>query len=242
VSADHDASLEPPLQPFDPWRRLAAEGLGTAWLLATVVGSGIMAERLSAGNNGVALLANALATGGSLFVLISIFGPVSGAHFNPAVSLAFAIRRELSWAMTAAYIAAQLFGAVAGVFAAHAMFAEPILQVSTKLRDGPAQVFSELIATLGLILTIFGTLRFRPAATPAAVSLYIVAAYWFTASTSFANPAVTVARAFTNTFAGVAPTSAPLFIVGELVGALVGVLAAGFLFGAPAPPPAETAR
>ncbi len=235
MSASHDASLEPPRESFGPAKRLAAEALGTAWLLATVVGSGIMAERLSAGNTGVALLANALATGGSLFVLISIFGPLSGAHFSPAVSLAFALRRELAWPLTGAYVVAQLVGAVLGVYAAHAMFAEPILQVSTKLRDGPAQAFSEFIATFGLIMTILGALRFRPAATPAAVSLYIVAAYWFTASTSFANPAVTVARALTNTFAGVAPTSAPLFIVAQLAGAVAGVVVGGALFAASKP-------
>ena len=230
MSASHDASLEPPRESFSPAKRLAAEALGTAWLLATVVGSGIMAERLSGGNTGVALLANALATGGSLFVLITIFGPLSGAHFNPAVSLVFAARRELGWRLAGAYVAMQIVGAVLGVFAAHAMFAEPILQVSTKLRDGPAQVFSEFVATFGLILTILGTLRFRPAATPAAVSLYIVAAYWFTASTSFANPAVTIARALSNTFAGVAPTSAPFFVAGQLAGAAVAALVGGALF------------
>jgi glycerol uptake facilitator-like aquaporin len=226
-----DASLEPPREAFDVGRRLSAEALGTAWLLATIVGSGIMAERLSLGNDGVALLANSLATGGSLFGLITIFGPLSGAHFNPVVSLAFAIRRELSWRLAGAYVAAQLVGAVVGVCAAHAMFAEPIWQLSTKLRDGPAQAFSECVATFGLIATILGTLRFRPAATPATVSLYIVAAYWFTASTSFANPAVTFARALSNTFAGIAPSSAPLFIAGELLGGLIGTLAVGWLLG-----------
>ena len=224
-----DASLEPPREAFDAGRRALVEALGTAWLLATVVGSGIMAERLSLGNNGVALLANSLATGGSLFVLITVFGPLSGAHFNPAVSLAFAIRRELSWRITGAYIAAQLVGAVLGVYAAHAMFAEPIWQVSAKLRDGPAQAFAEAIATFGLIATIIGTLRFRPAATPATVSLYIVAAYWFTASTSFANPAVTLARSLSDTFAGIAPVSVPLFIAGQLAGAVLAVVSFGWL-------------
>jgi len=232
-----DASLEPPREAFGARRRLTAEALGAAWLLATVVGSGIMAERLSLGNGGVALLANSLATGGTLFVLITIFGPLSGAHFNPAVSLAFAIRRELSWRMTGAYAAAQLAGAVLGVYAAHAMFDEPIVQVSTKLRDGPAQAFSEFIATFGLIATILGTLRFRPAATPATVSLYIVAAYWFTASTSFANPAVTFARMLSDTFAGVAPTSAPAFIVAQLAGALAATLIIGRLLVPRAGPP-----
>jgi glycerol uptake facilitator-like aquaporin len=228
-----DASLEPPREAFDPARRLLAEGLGTAWLLATVVGSGIMAERLSAGNNGVALLANSLATGGALYVLITIFGPLSGAHFNPAVSFTFAIRRELSWRMAGAYVAAQLIGAVLGVYAAHAMFAEPIWQVSTKLREGPSQAFSEAVATFGLIATILGSLRFRPDATPATVSLYIVAAYWFTASTSFANPAVTFARALTDTFAGIAPSSAPAFIVAQMAGALVAAMVGAWLLAHP---------
>ena len=224
-----DASLEPPHEAFDAGRRIAAEALGTAWLLATVVGSGIMAERLSLGNSGVALLANSLATGGSLFVLITIFGPLSGAHFNPAVSLAFAIRRELRWSMAGAYVVAQLVGAVLGVCAAHAMFAEPVWQVSTRLRDGPAQAFSEFVATFGLIGAILGALRFRPSATPAAVSLYIVAAYWFTASTSFANPAVTVARALSNTFAGIAPSSAPVFVAAQIAGAVAATVVIGWL-------------
>ena len=224
-----DASLEPPREVFDAGRRIAAEALGTAWLLATVVGSGIMAERLSLGNNGVALLANSLATGGSLFVLITIFGPLSGAHFNPAVSLAFAIRRGLRWSMAGAYVVAQLVGAVLGVCAAHAMFAEPVWQVSTRLRDGPAQAFSEFVATFGLIGAILGALRFRPSATPAAVSLYIVAAYWFTASTSFANPAVTVARALSNTFAGIAPSSAPVFVAAQIAGAVAATVVIGWL-------------
>jgi glycerol uptake facilitator-like aquaporin len=232
MSEGGDASLEPPLESFDAVRRLAAEGLGTGWLLATIIGSGIMAERLSAGNTAVALLANTLATGGTLFVLISIFGPLSGAHFNPAVSLVFAIRRELSWRIAAAYAGVQIAGGVLGVFAAHAMFAEPILQLSTKLRDGPAQVFSEFVATFGLIATILGCLRFRPSATPAAVSLFIVAAYWFTASTSFANPAVTVARSLSDTFAGIAPGSAPYFIVAQLVGAVVASLVFGWMLRA----------
>jgi glycerol uptake facilitator-like aquaporin len=211
-----DASLEPPLERFAFHQRLAAELLGTAWLLATVVGSGIMAQRLSAGNDAVALLGNTIATGASLLVLITIFGPISGAHFNPAVSLAFLLRRQLGPGATAAYIAVQVIGAVLGVYAAHAMFAEPIFQISTKLRDGPAQGFSEFVATFGLLMTIFGALRFRPEMTPTAVALYITAAYWFTASTSFANPAVTVARSLTDTFAGVAPGSALLFILAQL--------------------------
>ena len=231
-----EASLEPPLVPVGTGRRLVAELIGTAWLLATVVGSGIMAERLAAGNDAVALLANAIATGASLFVLITVFGPVSGAHFNPVVSLVFALRRELRWTSFAGFVAVQVVGAVLGVFAAHAMFAEPIWQISTKLRDGPAQAFSEFVAAFGLIATILGTLRFRPEATPAAVSLYITAAYWFTASTSFANPAVTVARSLTDTFAGIAPGSAPAFIVAEVAGALAAAWFMEWLIGRTEPP------
>ncbi len=222
-----DASLEPPLQPFDLGRRLAAEALGTALLLAVVIGSGIMGERLAGGNVALALLGNTLATGAGLVVLITIFGPLSGAHFNPAVTLVFALRREIGVREAVAYGLAQLGGAVLGVYIAHAMFAEPILQVSAKLRDGPAQAFSEFVATFGLIAAILGAVRFRPAATPSIVGLYITSAYWFTASTSFANPAVTVARCLSNTFAGIAPTSAPPFVVAQLVGAV----AAGALFG-----------
>jgi glycerol uptake facilitator-like aquaporin len=163
-------------------------------------------------------------------VLITIFGPLSGAHFNPAVTLAFLLRRELSLATALAYVAAQVAGAVIGVFVAHAMFAEPILQVSTKLRDGPAQAFSEFIATFGLLVTIFGALRFRPDVTPVAVGLYITAAYWFTASTSFANPAVTVARSLSDTFAGIAPASAPAFIAMQLLAAAAAAGFGGWLF------------
>lgn len=223
------ASLEPPLHPFSLSRRLTAEALGSALLLAVVIGSGIMGDRLASGNVAIALLGNTLSTGAALVVLISIFGPISGAHFNPAVTLAFTIRREIPWPVALAYFAAQAAGAVLGVWAAHAMFAEPILQVSAKLRDGPAQGFSEFIATFGLLATILGTLRFRPDFTPAAVGLYITSAYWFTASTSFANPAVTLARMLSNTFAGIAPASAPLFIVAQLTGAVVGVLFFGWL-------------
>lgn len=236
-----DASLEPPREPFGLGPRLAAEALGTAWLLAAVVGSGIMAERLAGGNMAVALLANAIATGATLFVLITILGPVSGAHFNPAVSLAFALRREMKAKVALAYVAVQIAGAVAGVFAAHAMFAEPILQVSTKLRDGPAQALSEFVAAFGLIMTIFGALRFRPEATPASVSLYITAAYWFTASTSFANPAVTIARALTDTFSGIAPSSAPAFIAAQLAGTVAAWLAASWLLGGRTSPPGPAA-
>jgi len=215
------ASLEPPLEQFSTARRLFAEGLGTALLLAIVVGSGIMAERLAGGNDAVALIANAMATGAGLIVLITVFGPISGAHFNPAVTLVFALRREIGAASALAYLLVQVAGAVLGVFAAHAMFDEPVLQLSAKLRDGPGQAFAEAVATFGLIGAILGALRFRPEATPAVVGLYITAAYWFTASTSFANPAVTIARSLTDTFAGIAPTSAPAFIAAQLAGAVV---------------------
>jgi glycerol uptake facilitator-like aquaporin len=223
------ASLEPLLQAFDAPRRLAAEALGTALLLAIVVGSGIMGERLAGGNAAIALLGNTLATGAGLMVLITMFGPLSGAHFNPAVTLVFALRREIGWTMALGYLVAQLVGAILGVWAAHAMFAEPIWQVSTKLRDGPAQAFSEFVAAFGLIAAILGSIRFRPEATPMVVGLYITSAYWFTASTSFANPAVTVARALSNTFAGIAPTSAPAFIVAQLLGAVAASAVMGWL-------------
>jgi glycerol uptake facilitator-like aquaporin len=224
------ASLEPPLQAFGLGRRLAAEALGTALLLAIVIGSGIMGERLAAGNTAIALLGNTLATGAGLVVLITIFGPLSGAHFNPAVTLVFAARREIGAGPAAAYIVAQVVGAIAGVWAAHLMFAEPVVQLSTKLRDGSAQAFSEGVATFGLIATILGSLRFRPEATPFMVGLYITAAYWFTASTSFANPAVTVARSLSNTFAGIAPTSAPAFILAQLAGAAIAAVLFRWLF------------
>ena len=218
-----DASLEPPLHPFGLQQRLFAEVLGTALLLAVVIGSGIMGERLAGGNTAVSLLGNTIATGAGLVVLITIFGPISGAHFNPAVTLAFTIKRELRPGLAAAYVVAQLVGAVLGVWAAHLMFAEAVIQISTKLREGPAQGFSEFVATFGLVATILGALRFRPDFTPIAVGLYITAAYWFTASTSFANPAVTIARSLSNTFAGIAPVSAPLFIAAQIAGACVAV-------------------
>jgi glycerol uptake facilitator-like aquaporin len=224
--APADTSLEPPLEGFSTSRRIAAEALGTALLLAIIIGSGIMGERLAGGNAAIALLGNTLATGAGLVVLITIFGPVSGAHFNPAVTLVFAIRRELTARLALAYVAAQLAGALLGVFAAHVMFAEPILQVSAKLRDGPAQAWSEVVATFGLILTILGTLRARPDFTPVAVGLYITAAYWFTASTSFANPAVTLARSLSDTFAGIAPSSTPMFILAQIAGALLAAVVA----------------
>ena len=216
--------------PMNLARRAVAEGVGTALLLAVVVGSGIMGERLSGGNAAIALLGNTLATGAGLVVLIHVFGPVSGAHFNPAVTLALLVRHETDWRTALIYGAAQTVGAVLGVWLAHAMFAEPLWQVSMKLREGPAQGLAEAVATFGLIGTILGTQRSRPEFTPVAVGLYITAAYWFTASTSFANPAVTVARSLSDTFAGIAPSSVPLFIVGQLAGMLAALGFFGWLF------------
>jgi glycerol uptake facilitator-like aquaporin len=204
-------------------RRLLAEGLGAAFLLATVVGSGIMAANLASGNVALALLGNTLPTGAILVVLILIFGPISGAHMNPAVSLAFALRRELPWLDFVGYVGAQLVGAIAGVWAAHLMFAVPLWQVSTHVRTGSAQWFSEGVATFGLLLTIFGCVARAPSAVPFAVGLYITAAYWFTASTSFANPAVTIARALSDTFAGIAPSAVVAFIIAQLAGTLAAV-------------------
>ena len=217
------------MNPFDTTRRLVAEALGSAFLLAVVVGSGIMGERLSGGNVAIALLGNTLATGAALVVLIWIFGPISGAHFNPAVTLVAALRRELPVALALAYPLAQVLGGIAGVWTGHAMFGEPILQVSTKLRSGGDQAFAEVVATFGLLATILGVSRFRPDSTPMAVGLYITAAYWFTASTSFANPAVTVARSLSDTFAGIAPASAPAFILAQLAGALLAAALFGWL-------------
>lgn len=211
-------------------RRLIAEALGTAFLLAAVVGSGIMGERLAGGNVAIALLANTIATGAALVVLISILGPISGAHFNPAVTLFFALRREIAPGLGTLYVAAQIAGAIAGVFAAHAMFAMPILEVSEKLRDGPAQWWAEFVATFGLMLTIAGAVRYTPAAAAYLVGLYITAAYWFTASTSFANPAVTIARAMTDSFAGIAPHSVGGFIAAQFAAAVAGWTAAHWLF------------
>ena len=211
-------------------RRLAAEGLGSFFLFACVIGSGIMAENLSRGNDAVALLGNTLATAAILFVLITILGPISGAHMNPAVSLVAASRRELCWLDAAAYILAQLAFGILGAWAAHLMFDLPALQLSVKARTGLGQWVGEGIATFGLILTILGSVRYRPAWVPATVALYITAAYWFTSSTSFANPAITVARSLTNSFAGIAPHDAPAFIVAQLVGAAVAAAAAGWLF------------
>ncbi len=212
-------------------RRAVSEALGTAFLLATVIGSGIMAERLSGGNSALALLCNTLPTGAILTVLILIFGPVSGAHFNPAVSLAFAVRRELSWALLGPYVVAQLVGAIAGVLAAHAMFELPLWQVSTHARFGPGQWLAEAVATFGLILTIFGCASCSAAAVPYAVGLYITAAYWFTASTSFANPVVTVARSLSDTYAGIAPSGVFASIVAQLAGTVIAVVLSSWLWG-----------
>jgi glycerol uptake facilitator-like aquaporin len=206
-------------------RRVAAEFIGTAMLLAVVVGSGIMGERLAGGNIALALLGNSIATGGGLVALILVFGPISGAHFNPALTLALAATRRHVWRDAPGYLVAQFAGAIFGVWAAHAMFSEPLLQVSGKLRPGAALMFSEVVATFGLLMTILGCARRRPEAVPYAVAVYIVAAYWFTASTSFANPAVTVARSLTNTFAGIRPVDAPGFIIAQCVGAALAVVA-----------------
>jgi glycerol uptake facilitator-like aquaporin len=211
-------------------RRLVAEAVGTAFLLAAIIGSGIMAERLAGGNQAIALLANTLATGAALVVLIATFAPVSGAHFNPAVTLFFALRRDMRAGLAAAYVAVQLAGSLVGVFAAHAMFAAPILEVSEKLRDGPAQALSEFVATFGLVATIASAAKYRPLQLPLLVGLYIASAYWFTASTSFANPAVTIARSLTHSFSGIAPQSVPVFVVAQLLGAGVGLLTFNWLF------------
>jgi glycerol uptake facilitator-like aquaporin len=205
-------------------RRLVAEGVGTALLLAAVVGSGIMGERLAGGNVALVLLANTIATGSTLVALILTFGPISGAHFNPAVTLADASQGGLSWGDVPPYIGAQLAGAVAGVFAAHLMFGEQLLLLSQHVRAGGAQLFSEFVATFGLLAVIWGCSRKRSESVPLAVGLYITGAYWFTASTSFANPAVTAARAVTNTFAGIRPADAPGFIGAQLAGAFVATL------------------
>ena len=205
-------------------RRLVAEALGTALLLAAVVGSGIMGERLSGGNVAIALLANTVATGAALVALILTLGPVSGAHLNPAVTLAEALHEALPWRAAAMYIAVQLAGAFAGVASAHLMFGEALFTSSVHIRSGGAQMFSEFVATFGLLSVICGCSRFRPSAVPFAVGAYITSAYWFTASTSFANPAVTLARSATNTFAGIRPADAPGFIAAQLLGAAAATL------------------
>lgn len=214
-------------------RAILAEALGSFLLFATVIGSGIMGERLAGGNVAIALLGNTLATGAILFVLIAMLGPVSGAHFNPAVTLVTRLRGEISSRTGLAYVAAQLAGGILGVWVAHLMFDLPILQLSSKLRSGPGQLAGEAIATFGLILTILGTVRMRPAAVPASVALYITAAYWFTSSTSFANPAITVARSLSDSFAGIAPACVPGFIAAQLVGAIAAYLVGSALFAGP---------
>jgi len=205
-------------------RRLFAEWLGTLFLLAVVVGSGIMADRLSGGNVAIALLANSIATGAILVVLILIFGPISGAHFNPAVTLAFAIRKEISPQDSAQYVAAQIIGGVAGVIIAHAMFDNPLIDPSTTARTGIGQWIGEFVATFGLVATILGCLKARPEAVPYAVGLFITAGYWFTSSTSFANPAVTIARGLTNTFSGIDPAHIGAFIMMQLIAAAVATM------------------
>lgn len=211
-------------------RRVAGEALGTALLLVAVVGSGIMGERLAGGNVAVALLANSLATGGALIALILTFGPVSGAHLNPVVTLAFASRRQFPWTEVAPYVASQVAGAIAGVIAAHAMFDLALVQHSEKLRSGPALLWSEFIATFGLLAVIFSCVRARPEAVPYGVAAYITGAYWFTSSTSFANPAVTLARSLTNTFAGIRADDAPGFVLAQLVAAIAAVAFFGWMF------------
>jgi glycerol uptake facilitator-like aquaporin len=215
---------------IDLARRLAAEALGTSLLLIAVVGSGIMAERLAAGNMAVALLANAIATGAALVVLITIFEPLSGAHFNPCVSLYFALRREMPLAVALAYSATQVVSAVLGVWLAHAMFGMAILETSAHLRSGPPQMLAEFIATFGLLATIAGGVRFTPSSVPMLVGLYITGAYWFTASTSFANPAVTLARALTDSFSGIAPASVPGFLTAQFLATLAGWVLLRWLF------------
>lgn len=228
-----DAPFEPDLA-----RRLAAEAIGSFFLFAGVLGSGVMAETLSGGNIAIALLANTIATGAILYVLIAMLGPYSGAHFNPAVTLAFALRREFLWRDVLPYALVQIVGGVLGAFAVHLMFDLPILQFATKAREGTGQLAAEAIASFGLIFTIIVTLRRLPASVPASVALYISAAYWFTSSTSFANPAITLVRSLSDTFAGIAPADVPGFIAAQIVGMLLAVVAGGWLT---ADPPANQA-
>jgi glycerol uptake facilitator-like aquaporin len=220
--------MQPDAPPFA--RRVLAEGLGSFFLFACVIGSGIMADHLSGGNDAVALLGNTLATGAILFVLITMLGPISGAHFNPAVSLVAASRRELRWTDVAAYIAAQFAFGILGAWVAHLMFDLPTLQLSLKARTGLGQWTGEFVATFGLILTILGTVKHRPQWVPASVALYITAAYWFTSSTSFANPAITIARSLSDTFAGIAPEDVPGFVAAQLLGAAGAAILARSLF------------
>ena len=237
-SSAREAPTRTPLNVPALGRRLAAEGVGSFFLFTCVIGSGIMAEHLSSGNDAVALLGNTIATGAILFVLITMLGPISGAHMNPAVSLVAASRRELPWRDAAAYLVAQLTFGILGAWAAHLMFDLPTLQLSVKARTGPGQWTGEAIATFGLILTILGTVKYRREWVPASVGLYITAAYWFTSSTSFANPAITIARSLSDTFAGIAPRDVPLFIAAQFAGATAAALLARWLFdeGQPASP------
>lgn len=214
---------------FSLTKRLSAEALGTTFLLATVVGSGIMGETLSGGNDALALLANAIATGAMLVVLILIFGPISGAHFNPAVTMVFALRKDIPFGEAGAYVLVQCLAGVVGVLLAHAMFDTDIVQSSLRVRTGSSQWIAEAVATFGLLASILGCLRWRPEAVPYAVGLYITAGYWFTASTSFANPAVTLARTFTDTFAGIRLVDAPAFVVAQLVGAALALVVFSWL-------------
>lgn len=214
-------------------RAILAEALGSFLLFATVIGSGIMGERLAGGNVAIALLGNTIATGAILFVLITMLGPVSGAHFNPAVTLVIRLRGEISSRVAMAFVAAQLGGGILGVWVAHLMFDLPILELSTKARAGPGQLTGEAIATFGLILTILGTVRMRPTAVSTSVALYISAAYWFTSSTSFANPAITVARSLSDSFAGIAPAYVPGFIAAQLAGAIAALFVGSVLFAGP---------
>ena len=211
-------------------QKLGAEFIGTAGLLATVIGSGIMGETLAGGNVAIALLGNTIATGAILVVLIWVFGPISGAHFNPAVTIAFLVTGEISARDAAIFIVVQVLGALVGMLVAHGMFDLALIQESTKVRTGIGQWFAEGVATFGLVATIFGCIRARPDAVAMAVGLYITAGYWFTASTSFANPAVTIARSFTDTFSGIQPADAPAFIGMQIVGAILAVLVIGWLW------------
>ena len=217
-------------------RRVFSEALGTGFLLAAVVGSGIMAQRLAGGNVALALLCNTLATGAMLVVLILIFAPTSGAHFNPAVSLAFALRGEMTWTIAVVYAAAQVIGAIVGVWLAHLMFDLPVWQVATTVRTGPGQWLAEFIAAFGLLLTVLGCVGAAPGAVAYAIGLYITAAYWFTASTSFANPAVTIARSLSDTFAGIAPAGVLAFIAAQVLGSIAAVVLARWLWPQPEKP------
>jgi glycerol uptake facilitator-like aquaporin len=215
---------------MDAGRRIFAEALGSAMLFATVIGSGIMAESLAGGNVAVALLGNTLATAAMLFVLITMFGPVSGAQFNPAVTLVFALRRELSWREAGLYLMAQLAGGLVGALIAHGMFNLPLIEIGTKVRTGTGQWLGEAVATFALILTILGTMRHRPQWVPATVAMVITAGYWFTSSTSFANPAITLARSMTDSFSGIRPIDAPGFIAAQIAGALLAAVCGRWLF------------